>query len=197
MASFTASLPKDELVKSFAKDKSLQDMNNGTATKDQINTWLGQDYLFGVNYIAFLNKVVSQAPKEDHEIWKHGISLTEEKIAWIKIKLKESNILVENIKPTDDDLEEEEWLNELIQTKKSYLALLTAFYALELGNYEEWKVVKNANYQGSVTRWTSADVTESIEKLKTLIDKRATTASEADKEEARQVWDDAIDEEDD
>ena len=129
---------------------------------------MGEDYVSAVNYKTFLTKVLNQTPKEDHEIWEDAISGTEEEIAWIQIKLKERNIyLLRILNKLMMSLKNKKWLNDLLQTKKSYLCLLAVLYALELCNYEAWKLVKSTGYQKFVTRWTSEDVTEFIEDIKT------------------------------
>jgi thiaminase len=191
MASFTASLPKDKLA-TCSKAKFLQSLNGGTVKKEEFNEWLSHDYVFLGNYKSFLSKVLTQAPKDDHEFLEENISGIPEELTWLENKLKESNVNVHNIKPTADDIADQEWLDELIQTKKSYLSLITAIYGLELSNHEAWKLVKAADYQEFAKRTTSADAKENVDGFQEAVDAAAETASENDKKEARKVWDEVM-----
>ena len=192
MSSFSASLSKDKLLEASSDHKFIQMVSNGQITQQQFNTWLAQDYLFVNDYIRLVAHALVNAPQHDYTLLINGLSSLADELKWFEKKLKERSILRNDIKPLSANLTYQRWLDELIQTKKSYLDLIIAVYAIELCYCKAWKVVKNPNYQEFVSRWGSAEFTQFIEQLRVAVDAASITASEDDKKEGRQLWNDIM-----
>ncbi|CAF1234379.1 unnamed protein product [Rotaria sp. Silwood1] len=192
MPSFSACLPNDKLREASFEHRFIKLISTGEITRQQFNTWLAQDYLFVIFYIRFGAHVLVHAPRQDYKFLIKGLSTIEEELTWFEKKLKEKNILINDIQPLFANRNYQHWLDELMHTKKSYLGLITAFYAMELCYYEAWKSVKNHDYQEFVNRWGSEEFGQFIEQLRVIVDAASITASDNDKQEACQLWDDVM-----
>ncbi|CAF2897280.1 unnamed protein product [Rotaria sp. Silwood2] len=192
MSSFSESLPKDKLSEASSEHRFIQLVSTCEITQEQFNTWLAQDYLFVNFYIRFRSHVLVYAPRQDFKFLIKGLSAIEEELSWFENKLKEKNISINDIKPLSTNLNYQHWLNKLMHTQKSYLSLITAFYAMELCYYKAWKSVKNHDYQEFVNRWGSEEFGQFIEQLRIIVDVASITASDNDKQEARHLWDDIM-----
>ncbi|CAF1053481.1 unnamed protein product [Rotaria sordida] len=192
MPSFSASLSKDNLCEASSEHRFIQLASTGEITQEQFNKWLTQDYLFVNSYIRFGAHVLINAPRQDYKVLIKGLSALEEELNWFENKLKEKNISIKNIKPLSANLNYQHWLDDLMHTKKSYLSLITALYAIELCYYEAWKSVKNHDYQEYINRWGSEGFEQFIEQLRVTVDVASITASNNDKQDACQLWNDVM-----
>lgn len=188
MGAFSGTLPKDELLQPSSRGKFIRSLSTGQVTKEQFNEWLAQEYLITVNYKSYISHIRSCAPRLQHDIWDDAMALGDREINWIESKLKERGIVINDIKPLPSTLTDQQLLNDLIQTNKSYLSLVTAVYAIEFSSYEAWKSVKNPDYEEFIERWGSKAVKETVEDIQTLVDIIAKLASENNQIEAREVW---------
>ncbi|CAF1202692.1 unnamed protein product [Adineta steineri] len=132
-------------------------------------------------------KEIAQACN-DYKILISGLSTLEEELTWFENKLKEKNINIEDIKPLPANLNYQNWINELISSKKSYLSLITTYYAIEICYYQAWKSVKNRDYQEYADRWGSKEFEQYIDQLRVSVDNASITASDDDKNDASHLW---------
>jgi len=188
MVSFSASLLNDDFRKASSDHKFIRLVSNGEITEEQFNIWLSQDYLFVIHNTHFVAQVLANASRNDYKFLINGLSTLEQELTWFEKKLNERNISINNIKPLSANLNYQHQLDEFIQTKKSYLSLITVTYAIEFYYYQAWKSVNNLDYQEFIDRWTSKEFEQYIKQLQSAVDDASTTASENDKNEARQLW---------
>uniref|UniRef100_A0AC34G259 Thiaminase-2/PQQC domain-containing protein n=1 Tax=Panagrolaimus sp. ES5 TaxID=591445 RepID=A0AC34G259_9BILA len=66
--------------------------------------------------------------------------------------------------------------------------MLTIFYGIELCYFKAWKAVKNEKYNEFANRWSSDEFGKYIDKLEVAIEKASAKASEDEKKEAIQQW---------
>jgi thiaminase len=188
MGSFASSLSKEELLKDSPKQKFIESMNSGKVTKEELNKWLIDDFRFTLVYVNFMEHVHDLAADSDKPFWDDAAGLVEEEVTWYDKVLKEKGISTENIKQQAANPTSDHWLYYLIENKKSYLAFAAAVYAIELSNYEAWKASKSSECKRFATRWGASDAKKFVEEVGAQVDKAAKTASEADQNEAREVW---------
>uniref|UniRef100_A0A914Z3V3 Thiaminase-2/PQQC domain-containing protein n=1 Tax=Panagrolaimus superbus TaxID=310955 RepID=A0A914Z3V3_9BILA len=65
---------------------------------------------------------------------------------------------------------------------------LTIFYGIELCYFKAWKTVKNEKYKEFANRWSSDEFGIYIDELKVAIDKASEKASDDEKQEVIQEW---------
>ncbi|CAF1133896.1 unnamed protein product [Adineta steineri] len=186
--SFSASLSHDKLFRASSEHEFIQLVSNGQIKQQQFDRWLTQDYLFVTLLCRFVAHVLVNAPRQDYKILISGLSTLEEELTWFENKLKEKNINIEDIKPLPANLNYQNWINELISSKKSYLSLITTYYAIEICYYQAWKSVKNRDYQEYADRWGSKEFEQYIDQLRVSVDNASITASDDDKNDASHLW---------
>jgi thiaminase len=188
MDSFASSLSKEELLKDSPKQKFIESMNSGKVTKEELNKWLIDDFRFTLVYVNFMEHVHDLAPDSDKPFWDNAVGLVEDEVTWYDKVLKEIGISIENVKQQAASPTSDHWLYYLMETKKSYLAFVLAVYALELSNYEAWKASKTADCRRFANRWGTRGTKKFVDEVAAKVDQVSKTASEADQNEAREVW---------
>lgn len=192
MPSFSASLPKDVLSKVSCQNKFVQLVSSGEIEREKFNTWLAQEYSFVNAYVRLLAHALVHAPVKDYKVLIKGLSTLQDELGWFKSKLEEQKICVNNIKPLAANLAYQNWLNKLIERNMSYLSLMTCIYGIELCYYAAWNSIKNRDYQEFIDRWTSEIFGEYIEELRFTVDVASIAASDDDKREAIQLWENIV-----
>jgi thiaminase len=188
MGSYTGSLSKENLLAASPKVKFIEAVNNGQVAKEDINKWLVKDFQFLLAYVNFIEHIHDIAPENTKAFWDDAVGAIEEEIVWFDKALKERGINTEVIKQNADSDENDHWLYEYMETKKSYLALATTVYAFELAGYEAWSKSKSSELRRFANRWGTRTAKKFSDEFGTYVDKEAKVASEADQNEGREVW---------
>ena len=135
----------------------LDSLRDGNLPVEAFEAWLGQDYLFVGDLLAFQARLLARAPRPAQRVLAGGLVAVEDELGWFEARARERGLLkldvarhptTESYRSLLDALEED-----------AYPVAITALWALERAYLEAWGSAApgHPNYRPFVEHWTTPE----------------------------------------
>ncbi|QIN77552.1 TenA family transcriptional regulator [Rubrobacter marinus] len=147
----------------------LDSVRDGTLPAGAFEAWLGQDYLFVGDLLAFQSRLLARAPRPAQGVLAAGLVALEDELGWFEEMAKERGMTLGDARhPTTeayrsllDGLEE-----------APYPVAITALWALERAYLEAWRSAEpgHPDYATFVEHWTTPEFAGYVDGLEEAAD---------------------------
>ncbi len=134
----------------------LDSLREGTLSVEAFEAWLGQDYLFVGDLLAFQSLLLARAPRPAQGVLAAGLVALEDELGWFEERARERGLkLGETHHPTTEAYRG--LLNSLEEAP--YPVAITALWALERAYLEAWgsAVPGHPDYRPFIEHWTTPE----------------------------------------
>lgn len=165
----------------------LEQCKSGTIQPGQFNTWLGQDYLFVVDFTRMVGRVLASAPPNHFDVILGGLGALKDELNWFKEKAAERQLNLHNQKqPTCTDYCQ--YIYSLADLP--YPVQATAFWAIEFAYNQGWQLpgVMPEPYAEFAERWGNPGFTQYVNLLEQQADEVLKAASATVQQQAETAF---------
>ena len=134
----------------------LDSLRDGTLPVEAFEVWLGQDYLFVGDLLAFQARLLARAPRPAQKVLAGGLVAVEDELGWFEVRARELGLnLGDTRHPTT-----EAYLGLLsVLDGDAYPVAITALWVMERAYLEAWGSAApgHPDYQAFVEHWTTPE----------------------------------------
>ncbi len=134
----------------------LDSLRDGTLPQEAFEAWLGQDYLFVGDLLAFQARLLARAPRPAQGVLAGGLVAVEDELGWFEARARERGLgLAEARHPTTEAYRR---LLDVLE-EDPYPVAITALWALERAYLEAWGSAApgHPDYRPFVEHWTTPE----------------------------------------
>ncbi|KAL6902264.1 hypothetical protein ACP4OV_005140 [Aristida adscensionis] len=156
-------------------------IRDGTVDLSAFKRWLGQDYIFVREFVAFVASVLLKCCKEadssDMEIILGGIASLSDELSWFKNEAVKWGVDLSSVSPLKSNLEYCRFLRSFTEPEISYVAAITTFWIIETVYQDSFGFcIEEGNKTppellGTCQRWGSPDFKQYCKSLQIIADR--------------------------
>ncbi len=147
----------------------LDSLRDGTLPVEAFEAWLGQDYLFVGDLLAFQSRLLARSPRPAQRVLAGGLVALENELGWFEERARERGLdLGETRHPTT-----EAYRGLLgVLEEDPYPVAITALWALERAYLEAWGSAApgHPDYRPFVEHWTTPEFAAYVDGLEEAAD---------------------------
>lgn len=165
----------------------LEQCKSGVIQAEQFNTWLGQDYLFVVDFTRMVGRILAIAPPDHFDVILGGLSALKDELNWFKEKAAERQLNL-NTPKQSTCIEYCDYMYSLATTP--YPVQATALWAIEFAYNQGWQLpgAMPEPYTEFADRWGNPGFTEYVKLLEQQADEVLNTAPETVQQQAETAF---------
>ncbi|KAB8091471.1 hypothetical protein EE612_016962, partial [Oryza sativa] len=162
-------------------------IRDGTVDLSAFRRWLGQDYMFVKEFVAFLASVLlkccRQSDGSDMEIILGGLASLSDELSWFKKEAEKWSVNLAEVSPLKSNTEYCRFLQSFSEPEISYVVAITTFWIIETVYQDSFAFcIEEGNKTppellGTCQRWGSPEFKQYCQSLQRIADRCLAEAS--------------------
>lgn len=156
-------------------------IRDGTVDLAAFKRWLGQDYMFVQEFVAFLASVLlkccKQSESSDMEIILGGLASLSDELSWFKKEAAKWSVDLAGVSPLSSNMEYRRFLQSFGEPEISYTVAITTFWIIETVYQDSFAFcIEEGNKTppellGTCQRWGSPEFKQYCQALQQITDR--------------------------
>ncbi|KQK22013.1 bifunctional TENA2 protein [Brachypodium distachyon] len=170
-----------EMYKRATRHPFTVSIRDGTVDLAAFKRWLGQDYMFVQEFVAFLASVLlkccKQSESSDMEIILGGLASLSDELSWFKKEAAKWSVDLAGVSPLSSNMEYRRFLQSFGEPEISYTVAITTFWIIETVYQDSFAFcIEEGNKTppellGTCQRWGSPEFKQYCQALQQITDR--------------------------